>query len=102
MRDDHIVCACEASDGIQQDYHVATVLRQTPGLFQHHVGYLNMTIRRLIKRRCDNLSVNVFFHVGDFFRPFVDQQYDECGIGFVLCDRVCELLKEDCLTGFGR
>ena len=41
-------------------------------------------------------------HVGDFFRPLVDEQDDERDLGMILGDRVGDLLQEDRLAGARR
>ncbi len=50
----------------------------------------------------DDFAVGAFdlpLHVGDFFGPLVDQQYDDIDIRVVLQDRLGHLLQQDRFTG---
>ena len=46
-RHDGVVGARQAGDGIQQDHHVALVLDQALGFFDHHLGHLVTTLEPL-------------------------------------------------------
>ena len=84
MRLDGVVGAGEAGDGIEQDDHVALVLDHTLGFFDHHFRHLDMPLGRFVKGRTNHFGAAArAFHVGDFLRPFVDEQDEQIGLGIV-------------------
>ena len=82
-RDHGVVGARQARDRVEQDHHVLLVLDQALGLLDHHLGDLHVALRRLVERRRDHLAVDRALHVGDFFRPLVDQQHDQVDLGMI-------------------
>src|ERR1700682_3677650 len=50
------LCARQARERVEQDNHVALMFDQPLGLFDHHVGYLNVARGRFVKSRRDNLA----------------------------------------------
>jgi hypothetical protein len=80
-RNDGVVGATEASDGVEQDHHVAPVLHQPLGLLDHHLGDL-ATWRVAGSSKVDDTTSPLYraLHVGDFFRSLVDQEDDQGSI----------------------
>ena len=56
----------------------------------------------LVERRGDDFAVDRALHVGDFFRPLVDEQRDDVRFGMIDRDRVGDVLEQRRLTGFRR
>ena len=75
---------------------------QALGLLDHHLGNLDVARRRLVEGRGDDLALHRALHVGDFFRPLVDQQHDQVALGMVGRDRVGDVLQEHGLAGARR
>ena len=68
--------AGQPRDRIEKDEHVLAVLDHPLGLFDDHLAHLHVAGRRFVERGADHLAVRAFdlpLHVGDFFRPLVDQ-----------------------------
>src|SRR3989442_1764028 len=101
-RDDGVVGAREARQRVEQDHHVPLVLDQPLGLLDHHVGHLDVALRRLVEGGRDDLALHRALHVGDLFRPLVDEQHDEVDLRVVLGDGVGQLLQHHRLTGARR
>ena len=78
------------------------VLDQALGLLDHHLGDLHVALRRLVERRRDDFALDRALHVGDFFRPLVDQQDDEVDLGVVGGDAVGDVLQQHRLAGARR
>jgi hypothetical protein len=57
-----------------------------------------MTLGRFVERGTDDLSLNRPHHVGDFFRPLVDEQHDEKNLRVVRGNRVGDVFKQDGLA----
>ncbi len=87
-----VVGAGKTGDGIEKDDYVTLVFDQALGLFDDHFGYLDVTGGGLVKGGADHLSADGTLHVGDFFRPLVNQQNDEADFRVVEGDRVCDVL----------
>ena len=52
------------------------MFNQTLRARQHHLSNLDMVRGQLVKGRVDDLAADQrAFHIGDFLRPFIDQQY---------------------------
>ena len=86
----------------EQDNDVAAVLDKPLGFFDHHLGDLDVTHRRLVEGRGDDLSLHRTLHVGDFLRPLIDQQHDQVALGMIGCDRVRDVLHQHGLAGARR
>ena len=82
-RHDGVVGARQARDRVEQDDDVLLVLDQALGLLDHHLGDLHVALRRLVEGRRDDLAADRALHVGDFFRPLVDEQDDQVHLGVV-------------------
>src|SRR5262245_62433181 len=91
--------ARQASYRIEQDHDVAFVFNEPLGLFDDHIGDLNVAGRRLVERRAYDLAVNRPLHVGYFFRALVDQEDDQGDLGMVPGDGVCDVLQQHRLAG---
>ena len=78
------------------------VLDQALGLFDHHLGDLHVALRRLVERRRHHFALHRALHVGDFFRPLVDQQHDQVHLGVIGGDRVGDRLQQHRLAGARR
>src|SRR5215468_9855316 len=70
---DGVVSPGKARDRVEQDDHILLVLDEALGFFDHHLGDLHVTLRGLVERRGDDLAPHGPLHVGDFFRPLVDE-----------------------------
>ena len=78
------------------------MLNQPLGLFQHHLGDLHVTRRRFIEGGADDFAVYAARHIGDFFRPLIDQQHDQEDFGMIGGDGGCDVLQHHRLTGARR
>src|SRR6185437_308286 len=101
-RNDGVVGAGEAGDGVEQDDHVALVLDQALGLFDHHLGDLDVAAGGLVEGRADDFALDRALHVGDFFRALVNQQHHQHHLGVVGGDGVGDGLQQHGLAGAGR
>ena len=86
--------ARQPCDRIEQNDHVAFVLDQALGFFDHHVRNLYVARRRLVERRRDDFALNRTLHVGDFFRALVDQENNQGGLRMILGNRVSDRLQQ--------
>ena len=78
-------------------------LHQPFGLLEHHTRHLHVPVGGFVEGGADHLGLRATgLHVGDFFRPLVDEQDDERDLGMILDDRVGELLQQDRLATLGR
>src|SRR6266496_4376630 len=59
-------------------------------------------VARPVEGRVDHLRLGGALHVGDLFRPLVDEQDDEDHLGVVGADRVGDLLHQGGLAGLWR
>jgi len=94
-----VVGAAEAGDRIEQDHDVLLVLDQALGLLDHHFGDLDVAAGRLVEGRGNDLAVDRALHVGDLFRPLVNQQHDQDHLGIIVGDRPRDVLQKDGLAG---
>ena len=78
------------------------VLDQALRLLDHHLGDLHVTRRRLVEGRADDLALHRALHVGDLFRPLVDEQHDEHDVGVIRGDAVRDVLQHHRLAGARR
>ena len=67
---------------------------QALGFFNHHFGHLNVTRRRLVERRGDDLALHRALHVGNFFRTLVDEQHNQHNLRMVGGDGVGNILQD--------
>ena len=75
------------------------MLDQSAGLLDDHLGNLDVTGRRLVKGRGDDLAIDRALHVGDFLGPLVDQKDDQVDFRMIGCNRVGNVLQQNRLTG---
>ena len=101
-RHDGVVSARQARDGIEQDHHVALVLDQALGFFDHHFGHLHVARGRLVEGGTDHFAAHRALHVGDFFGALVDQQHDQRDFGMVGGDGIGDALQQHRFAGAGR
>ena len=87
---------------VQQDHDVAAVLDQALGLLDHHFGDLDVTHRRLVEGRGNDLALHRALHVRDFLGPLVDQEHDQVALGMIGRDRVRDVLHQHGLAGAWR
>jgi hypothetical protein len=93
------VGAGEAGDTVEQNHDVAPVFDQALGLFQNHVGNLDVPFGGLVEGGADHFSLDRTFHVGDFLRALIDQQHDQVDVLVVGHDRVGDFLEQNRLPG---
>src|SRR6266498_1427833 len=101
-RGGEVVGARQAGDAVEQDHHVLAVLDQTLGPLDGQLGHLAVVVARPVEGRVDHLRLGGALHVGDLFRPLVDEQDDEDHLGVVGADRVGDLLHQGGLAGLWR
>ena len=101
-RDDGVVGARETGDGVEQDDDVALVLDEALGLFDDHLGDLDVACGGLVEGGADDFALDAALHVGDFFRALVDEQNDEDDLGVVGGDGVGDGLQQHGLAGARR
>ncbi len=97
-----VVGASQAGNRIQKDHHVTLVLDQALGLLDHHLGNLNMAGRRLVESRRNHFALYGALHVGNFFRPLVDQKYDQINLRVIGGDRLGDIFQNNRLAGARR
>ena len=74
---DGVVGAGQTRNRIQQNHRIAFVLDHPLGFFDDHFGDLDVPFWRLVKGRTNDFGAfATALHVGDFFRPFINQQYE--------------------------
>ncbi|GCC49017.1 hypothetical protein chiPu_0033059, partial [Chiloscyllium punctatum] len=78
------------------------MLDQALGLFDHHLGDLDVAHRGLVEGRRHHLALHRTLHVGDFFRAFVDQKHDQIAVRMIGGDRVRDVLHQHRLAGARR
>src|SRR6266498_106708 len=101
-RGGEVVGTRQAGDAVEQDHHVLAVLDQALGPLDRQLGHLAVVVARPVEGGVDHLRLGRALHVGDLFRPLVDQQDDEDHFGVVGADRVGDLLHQGGLAGLGR
>ena len=99
MRLEGVVGAGETGDAVEEDDHVLAVFDEAFGLFDDHLGNLDMAFRRFVEGGADDFGVNAALHIGNFLGAFVDEQDDEFDLGVVFPDAVGDLLHKDGFTG---
>ena len=78
------------------------MLDQPLGLFDHHLGDLNVAHGRFVEGRRHDLAVHRALHVRHFFRPLVDQQHDQIAFRMIGGDRLGDVLQQHGLAGARR
>ena len=78
------------------------MLDQALGFFDDHFRDLNVTHRRLVEGRRDDLALHRTLHVGDFLRPLVDQKHNQIAFRVIVRDRVRDVLQQHRLPGARR
>jgi hypothetical protein len=63
---------------------------------------LDVVVGRAVEGRVNDLAVDRTLHVGDLFRPLVDQEDDEVDLRIVRADRVGDLLHHGRLPSLRR
>ena len=96
-RDDGVVGARQTRDGVEQDDDVALVLDEALGLFDDHLGDLDVTRGGLVERRRDYFALDGPLHVGDFFGALVDEQDDQDDFRMIRGDGVRDGLQSTVL-----
>ncbi len=86
----------------KQNHDVALVLDQAFGLFDHHLGDLNVAGGGFVEGRGNHLAGHRSLHVGDLFRALVDEQHDQGDLGVVGGDRIGDRLQHHGLAGARR
>jgi len=92
----------QARDRVQEDQHVVAVFHHALGLFQDHLGDLDVAGRRLVEGGADHLAVLAFdlaLHVGDFFGPLVHQEHEDVQLRVIGQRGLGHFLHEDRLAG---
>ena len=92
-------------DRIEQDHDVLAEFDHSLGLFDDHLGDLDMPRGWLVEGGADHLGrrpLDRALHVGDFLGALVDQEHHDIRFGVVGQDAVGDLLEEDGLAGSGR
>ena len=87
---------------VEQDHHVALVLHQALGLFQHHLRHLHVPRRRLVEGGGHHLAAHGARHVRHLLRPLVDEQHHQEDLGVVGGDRLGDVLEHHRLAGARR
>src|ERR1051326_6709843 len=94
-----IVGARQTRDRVEKDDDVLLVFDHALGLFDNHLGNLNVAFGWFVERAADHLSrATVALGIGHFFGTLVDEQDDDVRIGMVLRDGVGHLLQQDRLA----
>ena len=78
------------------------MLDQALGLFDDHLGDLDVAHRRLVEGRGNHLALHRALHVGDFLRPLVDQKHDQIAFRMIVGDRMGDVLQQHGLAGARR
>ena len=76
-------------------------LGQPLGLFDDHLGDLNVARGRFVEGRRDHFAAHRALHFGHFLRPLVDQQHDQHHVRVIGRDRVRDVLHQHGLAALG-
>ena len=98
---DGIVGAGESGDGVEENDDVVAVFDESFGFFDDHFCDLDVSRSLFVEGGRDDLALDASHHVGDLFRAFVDEEDDECDLGVIFADGVCDVLEEVRLAGSG-
>src|SRR5690349_22805853 len=97
-----VVGPAEAGDVVEQDDHVVAHLYQPLGPLDGQLGDRGVVVGRVVERGVDDLALHRALHVGDLFRPLVDEDDHEMALGVVLGDGVGDRLQDRGLARLGR
>src|SRR5690348_13099048 len=97
-----VVGPAEAGDVVEQDDHVVAHLYQPLGPLDGQLGDRGVVVGRVVERGVDDLALHRALHVGDLFRPLVDEDDHEVALGVVLGDGVGDRLEDRGLARLGR
>ena len=86
----------------EQDHDIALVLDEALGLFDHHLGDLDMALRRFVEGRADHFAAHRARHVGHLLGPLIDQQHDQIDFRVIGRDRMGDVLQHHRLAGARR
>ena len=100
-RGDRVVGTGQTGDAVQENDDILLVFDQPLGLFEHHFSDLRMALGRFVECRADDFSLHLPLPIGDFLRPFVDQQHDQCHFLVVLENGPGDGLQQHRLSGPG-
>ena len=78
------------------------MLDEALGLLDHHFGHLHMAHRRFVEGRRNDFALYRALHIGDFFRPLINQQDDEIAFGMIGGNRLGDVLEKNRLAGARR
>ena len=102
MRRHGVVRARQPGNAVKQYHHVAVVLHEALGALDGHFRHDHMALGGFVERRADDLGLDRSLHVGDFFRPLVDEQNDEKNLRVVRGNRVGDVFEQHGLAGARR
>ena len=90
------MCTRQASNGVEQNDDVLSMLDEALGLLDHHFGHLHMPVWWLVERRADDFGFrHRFVEIGHLFGSLVDEKDDERDFGVIVGDGVGHLLQQD-------
>src|SRR5208337_4587206 len=101
-RNDGVVGARQAGDGVEQNDDVALVLDEALGLLDDHFGHLHVARGGLVESRTDDFALHRALHVGDFLGAFVNKQNNQHDLWMVRCHRIGDGLQQHGFAGAGR
>ena len=101
-RNDGVVSASQAGDGVEQDDNIAFVLDQALGLLNDHLGDLDVAGGGLVESGGDDLALHRALHIRNLFRALVDQQHHQDHFRMISGDRISHVLQEHGLAGTRR
>ncbi len=78
----------------EQNDDVAPVLDQPFGLFDHHLGDLNVAHGGFVEGRRHDFAVHRALHVRHFFRALIDQKHDQIAFRVIGGHRLGDVLQE--------
>ena len=99
---ERVVGPGEPGNRIQQDDDVLPLLDQAPGLLTHHLGAVDVTLGRLIKRGRNHFTLRVPAEIRDLLGALVDQKQNQLHLGAVRRNRVGDVLHQHGLAGARR
>jgi len=100
-RNDEVVGARKTGDAVEKDNDISAMLDETLRSLDHHLRHTLMALRKLIKRRINDLDLrshNGLLNVRHLLRTLIDQQNDHMHIRMIRRDCLSHLLEQGRLS----
>ena len=84
-----VVGTCKAGDRVEKDDNIVTAFNHTFRFLKHHIGNLDVFLRRLVESGCDHLGFHRTCHIRHLLRTLVDEEHNHIDFRMVVGDCVC-------------